>query len=83
MTITEEAEQIISGDRRAAYGSVEDSFNQAATIWSGILNTPITSKQVALCMIGLKLQRESFSHKRDNLVDVIGYTLLLEKLNEN
>ncbi|MEI6580836.1 MAG: DUF6378 domain-containing protein [bacterium] len=81
-TILEEAEQIINGDRRSAYGSVEKSFRQSAKIWSGILDTNISPQQVALCMIGLKLQRESYSHKRDNLVDIIGYTLLNEKLND-
>lgn len=82
MNILKEAEKIISKDRREAYGPVNQSFEQIAKIWSGILNTEITSKQVALCMIGLKMQRESFSHKDDNLVDLVGYTLLLQKLNE-
>lgn len=81
-TILEEASKIISEDRCKDYGDVNVSFNQIAKIWGGLLNVEITSKQVALCMIGLKLQRESFSHKRDNLVDTVGYTLLLEQLNE-
>lgn len=83
MNILKEAEKIISKDRRKAYGPVNESFEQIAKIWSGTLNKEITSKQVALCMIGLKIQRESFSHKDDNLIDLIGYTLLLQKLNEN
>ena len=82
MTIAEEADKIINGDRRASYGPVNASFEQTAKIWSGILGTDITPQEVALCMIGLKLQRESFAHKRDNLVDLIGYTLLLEKLED-
>jgi hypothetical protein len=82
MTISQEAETIINGDRRKDYGDVRTSFSQTAKIWSGILNHDITPEQVALCMAGLKLQRESNSHKRDNLVDLIGYTLLLEKLEE-
>ena len=82
MNILKEAEKIIHGDRRKSYGSVEVSFNQSAKIWSGILNTDVTPEQVALCMIGLKLQRESFSHKEDNLVDLVGYTLLLQELND-
>jgi len=81
-SIIDEASEIISKDRRESYAAVDVSFNQISKIWSGILNTDITPQQVALCMIGLKIQRESYSNKRDNLVDIIGYTLLLEKLNE-
>ena len=79
-TILQEAEEIINGPRRGAYGPVEESFGRVASIWSGVLNQPITSQQVALCLIGLKLQREANAHQRDNLVDLLGYTLLLEKL---
>ena len=82
MTITQEAEKIITGERRKAYGAVDTSFQQIAKIWSGILNHEVTPQQVTLLMIGLKLQRESSSHCRDNLVDIIGYTLLNDKLNE-
>ena len=81
-TITQEAEEIINGERREAYGSVNESFTNTAKIWSGILGFDITPEKVSLCMIGLKLQRESNRHKRDNLVDIIGYSLLSEKLNE-
>ena len=81
-SIVDEAQEIITGARRQSYGSVEESFKNSALIWSGILGIEITPQQISLCMIGLKLQRESNSHKRDNLVDIIGYTLLSEQLNE-
>jgi hypothetical protein len=34
-------------------------------------------------MIGLKLLRESNSHSRDNLVDIAGYTALLEQIESS
>ncbi len=80
MTITEEAESIINGPRRDSYGPVEESFQRTANIWSGILNIPVSPQQVALCMIGLKLQREANQPARDNRVDIAGYDLLLDKL---
>ena len=82
-SILKEAQEIIAGPRRKAYGPVEQSFERIALIWSGVYRKPITAKQVALMMIGLKLYRESNSHHRDNLVDILGYTLLKDKLDEN
>lgn len=81
MTILEEAENIINGDREKAYGKYTDSFGSSSKIWSGILRREVTPQEVVLCMIGLKLQRESNAHGRDNLVDMVGYILILEKLN--
>lgn len=80
MTIFKEAEDVINGPRREAYGPVERSFQETANIWSVVLKIPVTPQQVALCMIGLKLQREANSHHRDNLVDILGYTGLIDKL---
>ena len=82
MTIFEEASKIISGPRRESYGPVEKSFVETASIWSVILKQEVTPQQVALCLIGLKLQREANAHGRDNLVDLAGYTGLLDELNE-
>lgn len=80
--LCQKAMTLIGGDRRESYGSVEESFARIAKVWEGILLAPITGKQVALCMIGLKICREANAHSRDNLVDLIGYTLLVEKLQE-
>lgn len=79
-TILEEAQNLIQGDRRDDYGPVEESFLRIASIWTGVLGRPVSPQQVALCMIGLKLYREANTHKRDNLVDIAGYTALLEQL---
>lgn len=81
-SIFQEAEQIIHGERRAEYGSVTDSFAKVAKIWSAITKTEITPAQVGLMMIALKLVRESNKHKRDNLVDIMGYAGLLEIINK-
>lgn len=78
--ILQEAAEILNGDRREAYGDVEKSFAKLAKMWSIILDHEITSAQVALCMIGLKITREMNCHKRDNLVDLAGYSKLLSML---
>jgi hypothetical protein len=79
-SVLAEAEQIINGPRRDAYGDVAESFNRIASVWSAILKRPVTAREVALCMIGLKLCRESNSHGRDNLVDICGYAELANQV---
>jgi hypothetical protein len=76
------ANDIINGPRRDSYGPVEESFARVADLWSSILKTPVTARHVGLCMIGLKLLRESNKHDIDNLVDIAGYTALTEKVKD-
>lgn len=80
MTIFEEAEQIINGERREAYGPVRESFERIAKLWSEIVGTPISALQVCEMMAALKAAREANKHGRDNLVDIIGYLMLQNKL---
>lgn len=74
-----EADTITNGPRREEYSHPLDDFSKTAKIWTGILlpklkeGVEITPEEVALLMVGLKLSREAFKHKRDNLVDGIGY----------
>ena len=75
-----EAESIVNGARHADYGGTE-GIERIAKVASMITNKDLTAKDIALVMISLKLVRESFNHKRDNLVDICGYSELLNKLN--
>jgi hypothetical protein len=77
----EEAARIVLGPRGAYYDSPLHNFQRTALIWNGILYSKlrdgeeITAEEVSLCMLGVKMARESFRHKRDNLVDAHGYLL--------
>jgi hypothetical protein len=71
--ILEEALRLTKGDRQNSYGPPQQDFTRTATIWGAILGTPVSAKQVALCMIGLKISRATWSSKRDNWVDAAGY----------
>jgi hypothetical protein len=77
MNILQEAEKLVSGDRNDYYGNPSVKYGLIAKLWSLILHTKITPEQVILCMIAIKLIRESIKHKRDNLVDLAGYAKLL------
>ena len=79
-SVLQEAETLINGPRRDDYGDVRWSFEAVAKGWTEIIKAPVTAEQVALCMVWLKVMREVNAPKRDNLVDIAGYTGLVEKL---
>ncbi len=80
-TLAAEAVKIVTQDRQAAYDHPENNFARIAQVWNATLQAGhgqdfgLTPRDVALMMVGLKLVRESYHHKRDNLVDLIGYAL--------
>lgn len=90
-TIEAEARRLIGGDKREAYGSVQESFANIAMVWTGILRNrkilpadkSISGQEVALLMSALKLIREAHKEKRDNRVDAVAYVLLLDQLIPN
>ena len=75
-----EASRTVKGPRRIAYGPAKESFSRIASMWSVILKNEVTASQVAQCMLALKLIRESNSHSRDNVIDIIGYAGLIEEI---
>ena len=78
--ILEHAAGVIA-DRRASYGDPAASMTTVAARWSITLGRPVTSAEVMLCMIDLKLTRlaQDPTH-RDSIVDVIGYAALLPEV---
>lgn len=85
-TITTEAERLVYGDRGAAYGPPDADFRRTGGIWTALLEhklgagEEIDAKDVALCMVGLKMSREVHRPKRDNRVDLAGYALCLDRI---
>ena len=74
------ADSLIHGDRRQAYGPVEKSFDDLAAVWSILIGSQVTSTQAGLCLLALKLLRESYAHQFDNLVDLAGYAALIQEI---
>ena len=80
-TSLEEALEIAGGgDRQRKYGHPLFNMTRTAQIFSAILGIDVTAEQVALCMIGVKLARESFMPSHDNIVDIAGYALVYEQV---
>lgn len=77
-----EARNLVNGDRLAAYGPPRPAYDAMAQTWSGLLahklKEPLTAEDVVILLAGMKLTREARKPKRDNRVDLHGYTLVLE-----
>lgn len=75
--ILKEADAIAGESRSRDYGHPRENHQRIAAIWSvqlgPILKRPLTPREVALMMIGLKLAREINTSIRDNLIDIAGY----------
>lgn len=81
-SILTEANSIVNGDRNVQYGDVKTQFQIYADIFKVNTGKEITPQEVCQVLIAVKLGRERFKHKRDNLVDLAGYTEILNRLNE-
>ena len=81
--ILTEANNLVNGDRNKTYGHPFYDYSKTSAFWTIILKDklkePITPEEAIMCMITLKLSREMNLHKRDNLVDLCGYTQCLQK----
>lgn len=82
-SILSEAERIVNGDRQADYSDPVENFKHIAEIASAIMGKDITAEECCIVMIAVKLARENYKHKRDNLVDLAGYVEILNRIKEN
>ena len=67
--------------RQASYGDANKAMATIAARWSITLGQPVTSVQVVLCMMDLKLARlrRDPAHQ-DSIVDLIGYAAVLHEV---
>lgn len=80
--VLREAETIIYGDREQTYGEPGKNLARIATLWSGYLNHPVSTEDVANLMILLKIARlQNSPAHRDSLVDICGYAALIERVH--
>lgn len=81
-SILSEAEEIVNGSRHSDYGDARESFSSVATIASVMTGKELAPEDCCAVLMAVKLVRESFKHKRDNLVDLCGYAELMNRLKE-
>lgn len=89
MTILEEADQIIYGDREQTYGKPSKNLDCIAQLWTAYLTNRKNSDEelgavdVAAMMTLLKIARLANSpDHRDSLVDAVGYLALIERCQD-
>jgi hypothetical protein len=76
MNILKKADEIInirSEEKERTYGPFSEGMERAAKIASASTGKHITARDMYMCMIALKLSRESYNHKEDNLLDAVAY----------
>jgi hypothetical protein len=76
MNILREADRIInerSEEKERQYGPMSETNRRAAVIASVTSNKDIDVVDLYNMQIALKLARESWSHKQDNLLDAVAY----------
>ena len=89
VSVLEEAQSIIYGDREKTYGHPAKNLKTIANMWNAYMNNmddanfSVTAKDVAAMMMLVKVARYANdpSH-RDNLVDICGYAALIERCDE-
>jgi DNA-binding protein H-NS len=84
MNILEKANEIVnlrSEEKERMYGDFEQGMAKAARIASELCNKEITTSDMYMCMVALKLSRQAFKHKEDNLLDAVAYLASLNNLN--
>lgn len=86
--VLEKASDAVNGDRADNYGDQLTNFTNIADRMTITLRekliAPITPQEVALLMLDVKLARlvKTGGRHEDSIVDIAGYALCLEKVNE-
>lgn len=85
-----EAEGVVNGPRREAYGHPKLNFARIIALWQSYLDgrpggrmADLTEQDHAVMMILLKVARlQQSPQHRDSAVDIAGYTATIERLWE-
>jgi hypothetical protein len=86
MNILEKANEIVnirSEEKERMYGPFEQGMERAAKILSGMTGLNLDATFMYNAMIALKLSRESYNHKEDNLLDAVAYLGSLNNYKSN
>jgi len=86
MNILEKANEIVNvrtEEKERMYGPFEAGMGNAAKILSGMTNMELDAVFMYKALIALKLSRESYNHKEDNLLDAVAYLGSLNNYHNN
>lgn len=83
------AADAINGERDVQYGAPSDNMTTTAEIMTAVLRRAgklekgktLSARDVALCLVAVKLAREAYKHKDDNCVDGAGYLAIAAEVD--
>lgn len=84
-SILQEAHSIVNErneDKDRRYGSFDDCMGRVSKLATILTGKDITTEDAYWVLVCLKLSRESHYHKRDNMVDMVGYLQGLHSFRE-
>ena len=85
MNETQPTDEEILKHRAEQYGDASESFGAIAQMWSAYLGTKVNSRDVAMMMVLLKVNRSKTAggfHFKDSCADGRNYLTLAEQLHE-
>ncbi len=85
-SILEEAHNIVnerSDEADRNYGPFTEGMERAAMIFNGMTGHTVSGGDMFKALIALKFSRESYNHKKDNLLDAVAYIQGLENYENN
>ena len=80
--VLEQAHRLVTIKRQKDYGHPSKHFEKIAKIWSSLKGIEFTASDVAKFMIIIKLCREENKPKKDNRIDIAGYALTLDMVEQ-
>lgn len=87
MNILEKANEIVNlrkEEKERQYGPFIEGMQRSAQILSGMTGVNVSADFMYKALIALKLSRESYNHKEDNILDAICYLASMnEMLNQS
>ena len=75
-SILERANEIVnkrSEEKEREYGPFSEGMTRAAKIASGMSGKDINAHDMYIALVALKLSRQSYNFKEDNLLDAVAY----------
>lgn len=87
MNILKQADNIVNNrgeEKERQYGPFDESLQRAADMFNLMSkDVKLKSEDVYKVLIALKLSREAYGHKEDNLLDAVAYIGALNNYHES
>ena len=86
MNILDKANEIVnnrSEEKERQYGPFSEGMRRAAAILSAVTGKEFTAVDMFWALVALKMSRESYNHREDNLLDMVAYIGALNNLHED